>query len=249
MPPAFFLRAGAHRIRVSGGMDLHRKNKAPDSGHGPRRLTLLQWQMLLCALLVLGALACRLWLPTQYMALQAAYARWFDDADAEDALVRFASAVLDPLLLSASAASPAPDGSSLKNYVPDQSYVAPVSDFWLSSPYGWRVHPVTDKKSFHTGVDLACAEGTPIYAVMDGCVVYSLYSASGGNMVRLRHSDGVETVYCHMQYTFVRDGEQVTAGQLIGTAGSTGNATGPHLHFSLLVDDIYYDPSQMLGLS
>lgn len=230
-------------------MDLHQKRKTADTGTGRRRLSLIQWQMLLCVLLVLGAVLCRLWLPAQYAALQAAYVRWFEAADTENTLVRFASAVLDPLLLSASAASPAPAGSSLKNYVPDQPYVLPVSGFWLSSPYGWRTHPITEKKAFHDGVDLACAEGTPIYAAMDGCVVYTLYSTSGGNMVRLRHADGVETVYCHMQYTFVRDGEQVTAGQLIGTAGSTGNATGPHLHFSLLVNDTYYDPSQMLGLS
>ncbi len=206
-------------------------------------------QAIIVAVLLAGLLLCRSVLPGVYRAAAEAYQVCFEQDDLTPELARFAGAVLDSLTMPVSAEQAAPFGSSNDAYVPQQAYVQPVAGYTLSSGYGWRKHPITKKKTFHDGVDLACAEGTPILAAMDGIVDYTLYSASGGNSVRLRHAGGVETGYCHMQYTFVRAGEQVKAGQVIGTAGSTGNATGPHLHFSLLYNDCYYDPSEMLGLS
>lgn len=105
-----------------------------------------------------------------------------------------------------------------------------------------------DQKDFHRGVDLACAEGTPVLAVMDGVVFAAGRSSSYGNYIRLAHTGSTETLYAHLQYLYVRPGEVVQAGEILGTAGQTGRATGPHLHFELLYRAIRYDPSELLGL-
>ena len=101
-------------------------------------------------------------------------------------------------------------------------------------------------QEFHTGVDLSAAEGTPVLAAADGVVRLAKSHSSYGNYVRILHSDGDETIYAHMQYLFVRQGQRVSAGRQIGTAGQTGNATGPHLHFELLHEGVRYDPTQAL---
>jgi murein DD-endopeptidase MepM/ murein hydrolase activator NlpD len=118
----------------------------------------------------------------------------------------------------------------------------------VSDPYGWRKDPFTGKKAFHRGVDLACAEGTPVLAALDGVVTAARRGAAYGNYVRLTHGDGQETLYAHMQYLYVRAGEVVAAGQRLGTAGQTGRATGAHLHFEFLTGGIRYDPSAALSL-
>ena len=128
-----------------------------------------------------------------------------------------------------------------------------TSGWSLSSGYGWRADPLAEngpgeEDSFHKGVDLACAEGTPVLAAMDGVVLTAGRSGSYGLYIRLCHPDGVETLYAHLQYLFARPGEVVRAGQLLGTAGQTGRATGPHLHFELLEKAVRCDPSALLGL-
>ena len=119
----------------------------------------------------------------------------------------------------------------------------------VSDPYGWRTDPFDGKTRFHEGVDLACAEGTPVLAAMDGVAASSRRSASYGNCLRVRHADGKETLYAHLQYLYVRAGEVIEAGQVIGTAGQTGRATGPHLHFELWERGERCDPGAALGLS
>lgn len=81
-------------------------------------------------------------------------------------------------------------------------------------------------KAFHRGVDLACGEGTPVLAALDGVVIAARRGAAYGNYVRLTHRDGQETLYAHMQYLYVRAGEVVAAGQRLGTAGQTGLPPG-----------------------
>ena len=141
-----------------------------------------------------------------------------------------------------------PTGYSLKSYVPEQAIAQPLSWYNVTSEYGWRKHPITRKSDFHSGIDLATAEGVPISPALEGIVLQSGYSASYGNYVKLLHGGGVMTLYCHMQYVFVRAGELVAPGSVLGTVGSTGAATGPHLHFELLYEDVRYDPAEALGL-
>lgn len=143
----------------------------------------------------------------------------------------------------------APAGSSLDSYLPDFSLSFPLADHncgW-NSGYGWREDPFdSDEADFHTGVDLAAAQGTAVYAAADGVVRVAGTQSSYGNYIRILHHNGDETLYAHMQYLFVRSGQSVHAGQLLGTAGQTGNVTGPHLHFELLHEGVRYDPQQAL---
>lgn len=141
-----------------------------------------------------------------------------------------------------------PPGYSLKNYVPEDQLALPVSGFVVTSPYGWRDHPVQGGNDFHSGIDLAVAEGTPITAALDGFVLDTKRGPSYGNYVLLMHKNGEATRYCHMQYVFVKEGESVSQGDVLGTVGHTGMATGPHLHFELMRDNVRYNPAKALGL-
>ena len=119
----------------------------------------------------------------------------------------------------------------------------------ISDGYGWREDPFTGKRAFHKGIDLACAEGTGILAVRGGTVLRTKRSASYGSCMELLLADGTAAVYAHLQYIYVRPGEAVEAGQLLGTAGQSGRATGAHLHFELYRQGEACDPADALGLS
>lgn len=102
------------------------------------------------------------------------------------------------------------------------------------SPYGWRVHPITGKRKFHHGVDVAAPEGTPLTAPADGVVVHKGSGASGGNTLIIKHADDLFTVYYHMQKpSHLLKGTRVERGELIGLVGNTGRSTGPHLHWEV----------------
>ena len=159
------------------------------------------------------------------------------------------------LALRACAGPDAPAGCSLHSLRPAGAFAFPLgtSGWSVSSGYGWRADPLDENGSgeeaaFHKGVDLACAEGTPVLAALDGVVLAAGRSGSYGLYLRLCHADGVETLYAHLQYLFARPGQVLRAGQVLGTAGQTGRATGPHLHFELLARSVRYDPSALLGL-
>ena len=119
----------------------------------------------------------------------------------------------------------------------------------VSDGYGTRQDPFTGEERFHQGVDLACAEGTAVLAVREGVATAARRSDSYGVCLQLLHPDGTETLYAHLQYLYVRTGETVQAGQILGTAGQTGRATGAHLHFELRRQGTACDPSALLGLS
>ncbi len=213
----------------------------------PDRLSsLLAAQGILCALALMALLLLRMLSPALYRQSRRIYLEQFEEEQLLPQLVRFADAAADALSLPVWAEDKAPQNAQIRTILPEMKMHKPVAQYTVSSVYGWRKHPVTRRRAFHYGVDLACAEGTPVAAAMEGAVEYTGRSAAAGNYLRLRHSDGYETVYCHLQYIFVRTGETVRGGQLLGTAGRTGDATGPHLHFSLLRDDVYYDPSALL---
>lgn len=102
------------------------------------------------------------------------------------------------------------------------------------SPYGPRVHPITGKRTFHHGVDVAMPVGTPLTAAADGTIAKKGAGASGGYTLLIRHEGNFHTVYYHLQKPSHRNiGERVTAGELVAHSGNTGASTGPHLHFEL----------------
>jgi murein DD-endopeptidase MepM/ murein hydrolase activator NlpD len=122
----------------------------------------------------------------------------------------------------------------------------PLPGARISSPYGWRIHPVFHVTRFHKGVDYEAAQGTPIIAAADGIIEEIGYSRGTGygNYLRIRHTTRLETAYAHMLgfAPRLRTGSFVRRGQIIGYVGQTGVATGPHLYFEILVDNLQIDP-------
>jgi murein DD-endopeptidase MepM/ murein hydrolase activator NlpD len=123
------------------------------------------------------------------------------------------------------------------------TWLKPTKYTRVSSPYGWRIHPVYGDWRFHNGVDLSASSGTPIYATRSGKVTVAQYSSSGGYYVTINHQDGFESKYLHMTHYIVGVGDYVTAGQIIGYVGSTGTSTGPHLHFTIVYKGDYVNPA------
>ena len=120
----------------------------------------------------------------------------------------------------------------------------PVPEGRISSPFGWRVHPLLGYRRLHAGVDYAAEKGTPIFAAGNGVVEKAGPSSGYGNMIEIRHANGYETVYGH-QSAFAKGmapGVTVHQGQIIGYVGSTGLSTGPHLHFEVRINGQPVDP-------
>ena len=116
----------------------------------------------------------------------------------------------------------------------------------VSSPFGMRRHPISGATKMHEGLDIAAAAGSPVRAFRDGVVEYAGPAEGYGNVVVLRHADGMKTLYGHNQANAVKTGDRVAAGQLIARVGSTGNSTGPHLHFEVLRNGERVDPAPYL---
>ncbi len=126
-------------------------------------------------------------------------------------------------------------------------FVYPITASWrLSSKFGPRKDPFTGVASNHTGIDMACAQGTPIRAAMSGKVVYVGWSNIFGNYVIINHGNGYQSLYGHMQKTLVKNGQSVDQSTRIGLVGSTGYSTGPHLHFTVYKNGKLVDPLTLL---
>jgi len=128
------------------------------------------------------------------------------------------------------------------------TWLVPCSYTRLTSPYGYRWHPVYGDWRFHSGVDLAGPLGTPIYATRSGVVKTATYNWSAGNYVSIDHLDGFSSTYMHMTSYVVSYGDYVAAGQLIGYMGSTGTSTGSHLHFSIYKNGSSVNPVDYVAL-
>ena len=133
-------------------------------------------------------------------------------------------------------------GSSSGGSSSSKGWLKPCSYSYVSSPFGYRVHPVTGEWKMHKGVDLVASKGTPIYASRSGYVTIATYHSTAGNYVTINHQDGYTSVYMHMTHDVVSVGEYVKAGELIGYVGSTGRSTGPHLHFGIAYNGTYVNP-------
>jgi murein DD-endopeptidase MepM/ murein hydrolase activator NlpD len=114
----------------------------------------------------------------------------------------------------------------------------------LRSRFGYRIHPIFKTRRLHTGVDLAARSGTPIYASGDGTIEWAKWQSGYGNKIEIKHVNGYETAYGHMsRYADgIKPGVRVRQGQVIGYVGSTGQSTGPHLHFEILINGNLVDP-------
>lgn len=117
-----------------------------------------------------------------------------------------------------------------------------VSDYSMSSGYGYRRDPVEGTTSFHAGLDFAAPTGTPVYATADGVVVAAERTGGYGNIIDVSHGYNYVTRYAHLSKISVQDGQNVHRGDKIGEVGSTGKSTGPHLHYEVLFKDEPQNP-------
>lgn len=115
--------------------------------------------------------------------------------------------------------------------------ISPISDKDLTrfaSGFGYRIHPIYRTKKMHTGIDLTAPTGTKVYATGDGRVIKAGYSTGGyGKKVFIDHGFGYKTLYAHLNKVFVKKGQKVKRGELIGEVGNTGRSTAPHLHYEV----------------
>ena len=140
----------------------------------------------------------------------------------------------------------------LASCMPSVSPIKPViGSYRISSPFGYRYHPIQHKRIFHEGVDFATGKvGPEIYCTGDGVVEKIKYNFFGyGNEVVIDHGFGYKTRYAHMQKITVNRGDVLKRGQLIGTVGNTGASTGPHLHYEVIYRGKQVDPMPFMDLT
>lgn len=139
------------------------------------------------------------------------------------------------------------DGICVTNTLPIQK-----SEYFITSRFGIRANPFKKNKTnhFHHGLDFSAKQGTPIYAMADGAVTTSFYKYDYGNHIVIDHEGGLQTLYAHMQkLPLLNKGEMVRKGQIIGYVGSTGYATGPHLHLEVRHHGVRCNPELFFGFS
>ena len=134
-----------------------------------------------------------------------------------------------------------PEDVSLEQVILDFDYCTPVCGT-ISSPFGYREHPVEGEERFHYGVDLAADTGTTVSCFADGTVTAVGESSSYGKYCIVTHSGGYTTLYAHCSHITVSSGAEVARGEKIAEVGETGMATGPHLHFELHQNGAYLNP-------
>ncbi len=133
----------------------------------------------------------------------------------------------------------APDGRNMRK----EFLRAPLNFSYITSAFNpKRMHPILKRIRPHNGIDYYAPPGTPVYAAGDGTVIRSAYSAANGNHVFIQHSNSIVTKYLHFSKRAVKQGQKVKQGQTIGYVGSTGLATGPHLHYEFVLDGVHRDP-------
>lgn len=134
------------------------------------------------------------------------------------------------------------EGLSLKN---NTFFIKPLNgDYRISSKFGNRKHPIRGHTAFHKGVDYATKFGTPIYATADGIIDYIGNNGGYGKYIRIKHKDDYATCYAHISKfnNNLKLGSKIKQGQIVAYVGSTGNATGPHLHYEVIHHSKHIDP-------
>lgn len=122
----------------------------------------------------------------------------------------------------------------------------PIENGRYTSPFGFRTNPITGEYGFHTGLDIAAAEGTRIRAAFSGTVTKIGEDSRAGKYIFLTHDDGLVTFYCHCSEIVAELNANIRQGETIALVGTTGWSTGPHLHFEVRKDNIRYDPLKLL---
>ncbi len=126
----------------------------------------------------------------------------------------------------------------------DSTMRLPIEHSVLSSPFGMRVSPITGNWKFHNGIDMAAPEGTSVFSCKSGKVTNTGTNSTYGNFITVTHNNGMKSFYAHLSKILVEKGMLVAGGDLIGKVGQTGLATGPHLHFEIIVNGSNEDPEK-----
>ncbi|MEQ9374776.1 MAG: M23 family metallopeptidase [Imperialibacter sp.] len=123
-----------------------------------------------------------------------------------------------------------------------------IDDFRISSGFGMRRDPIFDVQKMHIGIDIVTPTGTAIVATANGVVEEVIYEMNGyGNMVKLKHEEGYQTVYAQLSEAKVKVGDKVEKGQVIALSGNSGRSTAPHLHYEVIHNGKRVDPSRYFG--
>jgi len=139
--------------------------------------------------------------------------------------------------------------AALQNLIKVVPVSAPLASYEIGSPFGVRGDPMNGHSAYHTGIDLLAPYMTPVYATAAGVVTYSGYRDDYGKVVEIDHGNGIATRYAHLHRQTVSVGQRVAAHTQIGFLGSTGRATGPHVHYEVLVNGEPQDPAKFLSLA
>ena len=135
---------------------------------------------------------------------------------------------------SSSAGSPVVSGNG--------TFTHPCPAGYISSTFGYRTQPIAGASTNHKGIDFAAATGTPIYAAAAGTVISAGYAGNAGNLLVINHGNGLLTYYMHCSKIYVSAGQKVSKGQNVAAVGTTGNSTGPHLHFQVELNNVPVNP-------
>lgn len=143
-------------------------------------------------------------------------------------------------------------GAPVSAPAPAISETAPASNasvidgYEIGSGFGMRVHPISGVERFHSGVDIGAPTGTAVKSLAQGVVTFAGDRGGYGNLVVVDHGNGYESRYAHQSELGVETGDTVAPGQMLGLVGSTGQSTGPHLHFELRLNGDAIDPTELL---
>ena len=141
------------------------------------------------------------------------------------------------------------ESKKIKNYRNHYPDFFPVDGTSVSSSYGWRRDPFTGESKFHKGMDIVCSMNTPVWAAASGTVIEAGENGSYGLNVLIDHGNGIKTRYAHLNKIIVKVGDTVQKSDKIAYSGMTGRATGPHLHFEVLVNGEPQNPKYYVGTS
>tara|TARA_B100000287_G_C20649740_1_gene786431 strand:- start:954 stop:2285 length:1332 start_codon:yes stop_codon:yes gene_type:complete len=136
----------------------------------------------------------------------------------------------------------------LKNAIIFLPLKPPMQYYYVSSPYGYRIHPKSKRKQMHYGIDMAGTWQEEVRAPADGFVAFSGRNGSFGKSIKIIHKHGVSTIYGHLHKLAVKKGDFVSEGEIIGKMGSTGRAVGAHLHYEVKVDKKPVNPYNFISL-
>jgi murein DD-endopeptidase MepM/ murein hydrolase activator NlpD len=133
-----------------------------------------------------------------------------------------------------------------RNILATTPSIAPVDGGWITSKFGYRISPFTNRREFHRGLDIAARAGTPIVATADGVVTFAGRKGLLGLCIIINHGHGLVTRYGHARKLLKKPGDQVKRGEEIAEVGSTGRSTGPHVHYEVFLNNVPINPKKYI---